>query len=241
MRLDKLLSHAGYGSRKDVRKIIVGGQITVNDTVVKKVGHNVNPEIDDVRHLNVAVHYQEFYYIMMNKPDGIISATEDREYETVVDWVELDYKHVDLFPVGRLDIDTTGLLLLTNNGTMAHQLLSPKKHVVKRYEALIEGIVTDKDIEKFNKGLNLGDFISKPAKLMILEVNETNSQSLIHVEITEGKFHQVKRMFEAVDKEVIQLHRLTMGPLKLDPDLELGEYRELTEEEMSLLEPYGLQ
>ncbi|MGO3201715.1 MAG: pseudouridine synthase, partial [Ruoffia tabacinasalis] len=150
MRLDKLLSHAGYGSRKDVKKIIVSGSITVNDKVIKKVGHNVDPEIDTIQYMNEPVLYQEYYYVMLNKPDGIISATEDREYETVIDWVELDFGHAQLFPVGRLDIDTTGFLLLTNNGQLAHQLLSPKKKVKKRYEALIEGVVTEEDIQKFD-------------------------------------------------------------------------------------------
>lgn len=241
MRLDKLLSHAGYGSRKDVKKIIVSGSITVNDKVIKKVGHNVDPETDTIQYMNEPVLYQEYYYVMLNKPDGIISATEVREYETVIDWVELDFGHAQLFPVGRLDIDTTGLLLLTNNGQLAHQLLSPKKKVKKRYEALIEGVVTEEDIQKFEKGLDLGDFITQSANLEILEVHAEISQTLIHVEITEGKFHQVKRMFEAVGKEVIQLHRISMGPLKLDPELALGDYRELTEAEMDLLVPYGLE
>ena len=241
MRLDKLLSHAGYGSRKDVKKIIVSGSITVNDKVIKKVGHNVDPETDIIQYMNETVLYQEYYYVMLNKPDGIISATEDREYETVIDWVELDFGHAQLFPVGRLDIDTTGLLLLTNNGQLAHQLLSPKKKVNKSYEALIEGVVTEEDIQKFEKGLDLGDFITQSANLEILEVHAEISQTLIHVEITEGKFHQVKRMFEAVGKEVIQLHRISMGPLKLDPELALGDYRELTEAEMDLLVPYGLE
>lgn len=241
MRLDKLLSHAGYGSRKDVKKIIVSGSITVNDKVIKKVGHNVDPETDIIQYMNEPVLYQEYYYVMLNKPDGIISATEDREYETVIDWVELDFGHAQLFPVGRLDIDTTGLLLLTNNGQLAHQLLSPKKKVKKRYEVLIEGVVTEEDIQKFEKGLDLGDFITQSANLEILEVHAEISQTLIHVEITEGKFHQVKRMFEAVGKEVIQLHRISMGPLKIDPELALGDYRELTEAEMNLLVPYGLE
>ncbi|XJS11464.1 pseudouridine synthase [Aerococcaceae bacterium WGS1372] len=240
MRLDKLLSHAGLGSRKDVRKIIISGEISVNDEKVTKAGFNVNPETDTVKYLNIVVNYKEFYYVMLNKPEGIISATEDRQYETVVDWVELDYKHVDLFPVGRLDIDTTGLLLLTNNGQLAHQLLSPKKKVRKKYEALIDGIVTKSDVEKFKQGLDLGDFISQPAKLEILSIDQELAQSHIHVVITEGKFHQVKRMFEAVDKKVIQLKRLEMGPLKLDPNLEIGDYRELNQDELNLLKPYGL-
>lgn len=240
MRLDKLLSHAGLGSRKDVRKIIVSGEISVNDEKIVKAGFNVNPKTDVVKYLDMTVNYQEYYYVMLNKPEGIISATEDKYYETVVDWVDLDYNHVNLFPVGRLDIDTTGLLLLTNNGQVAHQLLSPKKKVSKRYEAIIDGIVTHSDVEKFQKGLNLGDFISQPAELEILSLDHELSQSFIQVVITEGKFHQVKRMFEAVGKTVLQLKRIEMGPLKLDPNLELGDYRELTDDELKSLEPYGV-
>lgn len=240
MRLDKLLSHAGLGSRKDVRKIIVSGEISVNDEKIIKAGFNVNPRTDVVKYLDMTVNYQEYYYVMLNKPEGIISATEDKYYETVVDWVDLDYNHVNLFPVGRLDIDTTGLLLLTNNGQVAHQLLSPKKKVCKRYEAIIDGIVTHSDVEKFQKGLNLGDFISQPAELEILSLDHELSQSFIQVVITEGKFHQVKRMFEAVGKTVLQLKRIEMGPLKLDPNLELGDYRELTDDELKSLEPYGV-
>lgn len=240
MRLDKLLSHAGLGSRKDVRKIIVSGEISVNDEKIIKAGFNVNPKTDVVKYLDMTVNYQEYYYVMLNKPEGIISATEDKYYETVVDWVDLDYNHVNLFPVGRLDIDTTGLLLLTNNGQVAHQLLSPKKKVSKCYEAIIDGIVTHSDVEKFQKGLNLGDFISQPAELEILSLDHELSQSFIQVVITEGKFHQVKRMFEAVGKTVLQLKRIEMGPLKLDPNLELGNYRELTDDELKSLEPYGV-
>lgn len=240
MRLDKLLSHAGLGSRKDVRKIIVSGEISVNDEKIVKAGFNVNPKTDVVKYLDMTVNYQEYYYVMLNKPEGIISATEDKYYETVVDWVDLDYNHVNLFPVGRLDIDTTGLLLLTNNGQVAHQLLSPKKKVSKRYEAIIDGIVTHSDVEKFQKGLNLGDFISQPAELEILSLDHELSQSFIQVVITEGKFHQVKRMFEAVGKTVLQLKRIEMGPLKLDPNLELGDYRELTDNELKSLELYGV-
>lgn len=241
MRLDKLLSHSGYGSRKDVKKIITSGAIAVNGETVKKVGYNVDPEVDQVTYYNDPIHYQEFYYVMMNKPDGIISATEDRIHQTVIDWVELDYGHIELFPVGRLDIDTTGLLLLTNNGQLAHQLLSPKKSVNKTYQARVSGIVNEKDIESFSKGMDLGDFRSLPAKLEILEVMDDSQETWAEVTIQEGKFHQVKRMFEKVDKQVLELHRIKMGPLVLDPELDLGDYRELTDEERLALEPYGLE
>lgn len=240
MRLDKLLSHAGYGTRKEVKKLITGGLISVNGETVTQVGFKVNPELDKVSYMGDSVNYQEYYYIMLNKPDGIISATEDGLHQTVIEWVDLDYHHVELFPVGRLDIDTTGLLLLTNNGQLAHQLMSPKKGVEKTYQAKVKGIVNQKDIDKFAKGLNLGDFVTAPAELRIISIDHEHNESSVEVIITEGKFHQVKRMFEAVDKLVIQLHRISVGPLLLDHNLAVGEYRELTGAEMALLEPYGL-
>ncbi|AXY25285.1 16S rRNA pseudouridine(516) synthase [Suicoccus acidiformans] len=236
MRLDKLLAHAGYGSRKDVKKLITSGHIAINGETCTKVGQNVDPDTDQVTYLGEPVNYQEYYYIMLNKPDGIVSATEDREYETVIDWVELDYAHVDLFPVGRLDIDTIGLLLLTNDGQLAHRLTSPRHAVPKRYAAIVEGEITAEAIDQFAAGLDLGDFTSQPAELIVLSYDAESDTSRIEVVITEGKYHQVKRMFEAVDSQVLALQRLAMGPLELDPDLELGEYRELTPAEVAALQ-----
>lgn len=241
MRIDKLLSHSGYGTRKDVKKLIASGAVTVNDQIVKKTGQIIKLESDQVKVWDDRVVYQEFTYLLLNKPEGVISATEDNYHETVIDWIGPEYYHLQLFPVGRLDIDTTGLLLLTNNGQLAHKLLSPKRHVTKRYYALINGIVNEKMVEKFAKGLNLGDFTTLPAKLEILFVNEETNQSRIEVEIQEGKFHQVKRMFEAVGCEVKTLHRLSMGPLELPDDLAIGEFRELSEEEKELLIPFGIE
>ncbi len=240
MRLDKFLADSGFGSRKEVKKLINQGSVTVNEKTAKKPNTQIDPYKDIIAYMGDPIHYQAYYYVLLNKPDGIISATEDREYETVIDWVALDYHHVDLFPVGRLDIDTTGLLLLTNNGQLAHQLLSPKKEVPKTYYALIDGIVNQDDIDAFAEGLDLGDFTTQSAQLQIDEVDDQTNQSAIQVTIHEGKFHQVKRMFEAVGKKVIQLHRHSMGPLELDPELDIGEYRELTDSEKQLLIPYGL-
>lgn len=235
MRLDKLLANMGLGTRKEVRKIITSGDISVNNVVVKNVGMNVDPEKDHVTYLDDPIHYQEFYYVMLNKPAGIISATEDNYHETVIDWVAMDYGHVDLFPVGRLDIDTTGLLLLTNDGKLAHRLLSPKHHVSKRYQANISGLVTQADIQQFHQGLDLGDFVTLPARLEIVSIDEDKQESEIIVEIEEGKFHQVKRMFHAVGKEVLTLHRIQMGSLHLDSTLQLGDFRELTHQERDKL------
>ena len=235
MRLDKLLAHVGMGTRKEVKKLIANGEITVNGDVVKNAGMNVHPDKDNIQHLSYPIHYQEFYYVMLNKPAGIISATEDNMHETVIDWVSIDYGHIDLFPVGRLDIDTTGLLLLTNDGKLAHRLLSPKHHVDKTYQAKISGIAKQADVQAFEKGLDLGDFISLPASLKTISVDEKRQESDVHVTIQEGKFHQVKRMFQAVNKQVLALHRIQMGPLLLDTALQLGDYRELTEEERDAL------
>ncbi|MRI82525.1 pseudouridine synthase [Aerococcaceae bacterium DSM 109653] len=241
MRLDKLLSHTGYGTRKEVKKLISSGAIRVNDIICKKSGQIIKLNDDLVTVMGEPVVYQEYYYYILNKPAGIISATEDNFHETVINWLGPDYAHMELFPVGRLDIDTTGLLLLSNNGQLAHQLLSPKKKVPKRYVATIDGIVTQEDIEAFKAGLDLGDFIAQSAELIIHATDIEAVQSEIEVEIWEGKFHQVKRMFEKVGKEVLTLQRISMGPLWLDEDLAEGDWRELTEEEAQALEPYGFE
>ena len=241
MRLDKLLAHTGYGTRKEVKQIITNGWVDINGQTVKKVGFQVDIKNDVVTVDGQEVQYQKYHYYIMNKPEGIISATEDHYHETVIDWLGPDYAHLDLFPVGRLDIDTTGLLLLTNNGQLAHQLLSPKREVPKRYFAVVNGIVEEKDIDKFAKGLDLGDFVTQPSQLTILNVDEAKNQSRIEVVIHEGKFHQVKRMFEKINCEVIQLQRLSMGPLMLPDDLPIGEFRPLNEDERILLEDFGIE
>jgi 16S rRNA pseudouridine516 synthase len=207
--------------------------------VVKDGKVHVDPELDHVTLHGETVEYKQFVYIMMNKPQGVISATEDVYEETVIDLLEAEDALFEPFPVGRLDKDTEGLLLITNDGQLAHRLLSPKKHVPKTYFAIIDGRVTNEDVEAFKKGVTLDDgYVTKPGKLVILK---QGSSSEIELTITEGKFHQVKRMFEAVGKRVVYLKRLTMGPLKLDEDLELGEYRELTEEEIDALIHYDVK
>ncbi|MEN2769195.1 pseudouridine synthase [Ornithinibacillus xuwenensis] len=231
MRLDKLLANMGYGSRKDVKALVKNKRVTVNNTVIKDSGQKVDPDKDIVHVDERVVIYKPYIYLMMNKPPGVISATEDRHDKTVIDLLSSEHQHYTPFPVGRLDKDTEGLLLLTNDGQLAHQLLSPKKDVEKTYYARVWGTVTDKDVEAFAKGIVLDDgYHSKPAKLRILSQGE---ESEIEVKITEGKFHQVKRMFEAVDKKVIYLKRLCMGDLQLDNTLKLGDYRELNSEELS--------
>lgn len=233
MRIDKLLANSGFGSRKEVKKLLKSGQVKADGGVVKDPKTHVDPDSQEITVQDAIVEYREFVYLVMNKPAGLLSATEDLSQETVVDILEPEDAMLEPFPVGRLDKDTEGLLLITNDGQLAHQLLSPKKHVPKTYFAEIAGRVTEEDIEAFKKGVTLDDdYLTKPAVLNILE---SDSTSKIELTITEGKFHQVKRMFEAVGKKVTYLKRLSMGPLTLDEDLEPGEYRELDEEEVEEL------
>jgi 16S rRNA pseudouridine516 synthase len=236
MRIDKLLANIGYGSRKDVKSLLKSKAVKVNDIVIKDAKQQVDPDHDVITLNGEVVEYKEFIYLMMNKPPGVISATEDARKETVIDLLEIEDAVYNPFPVGRLDKDTEGLLLLTNDGKLSHRLLSPKKHVPKIYFAVIKGIVTEEDIESFKKGVTLDDgYVTKPGHLDILKSGETSD---IELTISEGKFHQVKRMFESVGKKVIYLKRISMGPLALDETLELGEYRELTDEEIQSLQDY---
>lgn len=236
MRLDKLLSHSGFGTRKEVKSLLKKKNVTVNGEIKKEGKSQIHLEKDVVEVFGEEVSYQEFIYFMLHKPQGVISATTDNLHETVIDLLQPHDQLQEPFPVGRLDIDTEGLLLLTNDGALAHDLLSPKKHVDKVYEAAINGVVTEEDVAIFEKGISLDDgYICKPAILEIVETNEIEESSWIRVTIQEGKFHQVKRMFEAVEKEVMYLKRLSMGPLFLDDHLALGEYRPLTNEEVEQL------
>ncbi|MFD1851160.1 pseudouridine synthase [Oceanobacillus bengalensis] len=233
MRLDKLLANMGYGSRKDVKALIKKKQVTVNGTIVKDSGIHIDTENDVLDVAGEAVVYKKYIYLLMNKPPGVISATTDNREKTVVDLLIEEYRHFEPFPVGRLDKDTVGLLLLTNDGQLAHRLTSPNKNVGKTYFARIEGRVTKADVDRFAAGVTLEDgYETKPA---ILNIVTTGDISEIEVTITEGKFHQVKRMFEAVGKQVIYLKRLRMGSLELDESLKLGEYRELSAEELAYL------
>nr|WP_263312959.1 pseudouridine synthase [Mammaliicoccus sp. Marseille-Q6498] len=231
MRLDKFLANAGIGTRKEVKKFLKKNLVTVNDEIVKKPEMHINPEEDTVTFDDIPIEYEPVVYLMMNKPAGYISATEDDEHETVIDIVP-EYMHLDIFPVGRLDKDTEGLLLLTNDGKFSHQIMSPKQKVPKLYYAELDGFIKEEAIDVFKKGIDLGDFTSTPSELEILE-NGDESKAL--VTIYEGKFHQVKRMFHSINCEVTFLKRLKIGQLELDENLEPGEYRHLTEEDFNLL------
>lgn len=233
MRIDRFLSHMNVASRKELKVLFKAGRVRVDGTVVKDAKFKVN-EATVVYVDDEPVRYQTYFYWLMNKPAGVISATTDPQ-KTVLDLLAPADLRDDLFPVGRLDKDTTGLLLLTNDGDLSHALLSPKKHVSKVYHATIAGIVTAEDQARFEAGLVLSDFTAQPAQLEILSVDEAQQESQITVEIHEGKFHQVKRMFHAVGKEVLTLERLKMGPLALPDDLDRGQYRALTDAELALL------
>ena len=234
MRVDKLLSNVGVASRAELKKYCKQGLISVNGKVINNPGVQVDSESDDVRFNGEKIVYREFVYIMLNKPDGYISATFDKYDPIVLDLIDQSYLVFEPFPVGRLDKDTEGLLVLTNDGQLAHRVLSPKKHVPKTYYAKIQGKVTEEDILAFEKGVILDDgYETMPSQMKILK---SDDMSEIELTIHEGKFHQVKRMFESVGKKVVYLKRLSMGKLKLDESLGLGEYRELTEEEVKLIE-----
>lgn len=236
-RLDKVLSNLGYGTRKEIKQVAKKGLIKVNGEIVKDNGMQVDPEVDRISINGEEIFYRKYIYLMMNKPDGVISATFDNRDETVIDLLEIEHQVFNPFPIGRLDKDTVGLLLLTNDGELNHRLISPKWKVDKIYYAKIDKLVTDSDIKKFESGITLDDgYICKEAKLEIIKASEEGSEVMLTIQ--EGKFHQVKRMFEAVDKKVTYLKRVEFGTLKLDEDLEEGEYRELTDEEVTTLKGF---
>lgn len=229
-RLDKVLGNLGYGTRKEIKKLTRSGGITVNGEVVKDSSTKVDPENDEIVFFDETVNYRKYIYLMLNKPQGYISATEDYLHETVLELIEEEDLVFKLFPAGRLDKDTEGFLLLTNDGQFSHKLLAPKNRVPKTYYAEISGEVTEDDVEEFKQGVVLDDgYETLPAEL---EIIKSGPVSEIELTIVEGKFHQVKRMFEAIGKRVIYLKRISIGNLKLDEDLELGEYREISPEEI---------
>lgn len=233
MRLDKFLAEAGLGSRKEVKQLIKKGQITVNQQIEKSDKKQVDPEKDRVEYRGELLHYQEFYYYVLHKPAGVVSATEDQRDQTVMDLFSAKDYRSDLFPVGRLDKDTEGLLLITNDGKLAHELLSPKKHVEKEYFAEVNGVMTAEDQQQFTEGITLDGELTLPAELSIDEVSEAASK--VRIILHEGKFHQVKRMVKSCGKEVTYLKRIRMGGLTLPQDLAKGKYRLLTEDELRRL------
>lgn len=232
IRLDKYLADMGFGTRSRIKKDIRNGQAAVNGIVMYRPETKTDTEHDEVTFQGIPVTYKEYEYYMLNKPAGVISAASDRQEATVVDLIR-NRKRDGLFPVGRLDKDTEGLLIITNNGELAHRLLSPKNHVDKVYFARINGRVTQSDVDNFSHGVDIGDGKpTLPAELLICTSDEISE---IWLTIREGRFHQIKRMFQVAGKEVIYLKRLRMGDISLDESLKPGEYRRLTEEEVERL------
>lgn len=229
MRIDKYISGCGYASRKDVKKLIKQGLVFIDGEVCKKPEEQTDEdsivEVDGERLI-----YREFVYLMLNKPQGCVSAVYDKKYPVVTEFVPEEYAHFEVYPVGRLDIDTEGLLILTNDGQFAHEMTSPKKDMYKRYFAVLDKPMEEKDVEIFAGGMEFKEFTAKSAKLEI-----TENPNEVYIEIAEGKFHQVKRMCERVGKTVTYLKRVAIGNLKLDKSLEKGEVRELTKDELDML------
>jgi len=231
VRLDKLLADAGFGTRSQVKRLIRKGFVTVNGEVVKDPSFNVNPEEDEVLVDGEPVEYEKNYYLILHKPEGYITSTKDRQM-TVMELVADIPRFERLFPVGRLDKDAEGLLLITNDGELAHRLTHPKWKVPKVYYVVVEGELKEEELEPLRKGMKFKDFETKPAKVRILKSAENESEA--EIEITEGKYHQVKRMFEKIGHPVKYLRRIKFGNLELG-NLPVGEYRSLTEDELKEL------
>ena len=233
IRLDKYLADMGAGSRSQLRQEIRKGLVQVNGETAKTPDQKINPDQDQVALRGEHIAYVSFEYYMLNKPAGVLSASRDRKEKTVLDLIA-EHSRKDLFPVGRLDKDTEGLLLITNDGALAHELLHPKKHVNKTYFARLTGPVTPQMVQAFAEGMDIGDeTLTRPGELRILK---NGPQAETEITISEGRFHQIKRMAKAAGTEVLYLKRLCMGPLCLDPALACGAYRSLTQEEKTALQ-----
>ncbi len=251
LRLDKYLADMGLGTRTEIKEFIKKGFVTWNGEIVKKPEQKVDTQKDRVFYHGIEIPYHTMEYYMINKPAGVLTATEDKRQKTILDFFDHSIRN-DLFPVGRLDKDAEGLLLITNDGALAHKLLSPKNHIPKRYFVIVSGIIEQQDIDAFAKGLMIpaygkekkkkkqkketdrfAAFQAMPAKMKILFLDKEKKQSHVEIQIYEGKFHQIKRMCQAISKPVIYLKRISMGNLELDHSLKLGEYRALTEEEIN--------
>ncbi|MDT9607563.1 pseudouridine synthase [Lactobacillus paragasseri] len=232
MRIDKYLANMNVGSRKEVHSLIKKKVVTVNGELVTTPKQQVK-EDDLVVVDGNEIAYQQYHYFLLNKPKGVISATEDRSQQTVISLLKTKDRYQGIAPVGRLDKDTTGLLLLTNDGALAHELLAPNKHVAKVYRAKISGVASEETVKTFASGITLGDGTKlKPAKLEILAQDKVHDLSQIEIQIQEGKYHQIKRMFGAVGMKVLELDRISMGKLSLPTDLKRGQYQEITRDKI---------
>lgn len=232
-RLDKIIANSGTLSRKEVHRLIKSGAVSVNGITTKDRGFCIDPETAEIKINGQAVSLEKYVYIMLNKPEGVVSATKDPTEKTVVDLVPTEFKKKNLFPAGRLDRNTTGFVLITDNGDFAHKILSPKNHIEKTYEARLAERIDEESLKKVAEGITLGDGTEcLPAKVKVLEDGEN---PLIEIKICEGKYHQIKRMFAAVGNAVIELKRVKMGQLPLDENLAPGECKILSKEEVELI------
>lgn len=249
MRLDRFLANSGVGTRREVKELLKKRKIKVNESIVIDGSKHIDENMDIIKLEDKVISYKPFVYIMLNKPKDVISATEDEMHKTVIDILDERYRTYSIFPVGRLDIDTEGLLILTNDGQLAHNVLSPNKHVNKKYYVELRDPISEEDIKKIENGIELEEnFITKEAKVEIIEnseipidkTNGTRYPSKAYITITEGKYHQVKRMFKAVNNKVVYLKRVKMGNLELDKNLKIGEYRELSQDEIEKMFEWNL-
>ncbi|MBQ8440712.1 MAG: rRNA pseudouridine synthase [Clostridia bacterium] len=229
MRLDKMLSECGIATRKESARAARAGQISVNGTPVRNADAKVDPETDTVVYCGRPVRYRKYVYFMLNKPDGYVSATEDGKDPVVTELLPEEYRKMGIFPCGRLDKHTLGLMLLTNDGALSHRLLAPKSHVSKSYGFDVKFPLSEADLAELEAGVDIGGYVTKPCRVVL-----SDDKSGV-ITITEGKYHQIKLMMEAVHNQITRLERLTFGPLSLDPDLERGEWRELTPDEIDAL------
>lgn len=231
-RLDKIIASQGKYSRSEVKKLVKAGRVTLDGTVVKSSDVKAD-EGADIRLDGVSLNYKKHIYIMLNKPQGVISATEDRTQKTVLDLVPKELFRNGLFPAGRLDGDTTGFVLITDDGDFAHRILSPKNHIMKTYQATLRDPLSEEDIVRFREGLTLGD--GTECLEAHVRVIESGEKTVAEIKICEGKYHQVKRMFASIGNKVVALRRVKMGELELDAALPEGKCREITAEEFELL------
>lgn len=233
MRLDKFIVEAGLASRTEIARVAKNGGVTVNGQVVRRASGHIDPTKDTVTYMGREVIWREFTYIMLNKPDGYVSATDDLLNPTVLTLLPDELQKIGLFPCGRLDKNTLGLMILTNNGPLAHKLLAPKNHVSKKYRFTVKFPISDDDVKDLESGVDIGGYMTAPCKVEMID--ERNG----YITLTEGKYHQIKLMAEAVHNQITYLERVTFGPIFLDESLERGQWRHLNADEQNALEERG--
>ena len=233
MRLDKYIVESGIASRSEITKVAKNGGVTVNGQTVRRASGHIDPTTDKVTYLGREVIWREFTYVMLNKPDGYVSATDDLLNPTVLTLLPDELQKIGLFPCGRLDKNTLGLMILTNNGPLAHKLLAPKSHVSKKYRFAVKFPINENDVSALEAGVDIGGYVTAPCKVEMIDQNNG------YITLTEGKYHQIKLMAEAVHNQITYLERVSFGPVELDTTLERGEWRYLTEVEEDALEGHG--